>query len=122
MTDPVSLPPEPAESPSLTGVELRADVPRAFCQNDHVLTILVRPQMKRYSVVLRDVSPNGMAFWMEEPLEPGTVIGMQRAVRNHTGSWVRSGRVAHCTPDAGLFLVGCTLSPSFGDEELEALS
>jgi hypothetical protein len=77
--------------------------------------------MRRYQVTLHNVSPNGVGFYVDEPLAVGTVLGLQRAVRSHTGSWVRSGRVVHCTLAGDRYLVGCMLSPAFTEDELQAL-
>lgn len=86
------------------------------------LTILVRPKMRKYQVVVHDVSPTGIGFLADVELHPGTVLALQRLIYQPGQSWIRSGRVLQATPQSDKWLVGCELSPPFSEEEMAALT
>jgi hypothetical protein len=79
----------------------------------------VRPNFQSHQVLLRDISPSGLGFLHDGPLETGTVVALQ--VRgNVTGtSRVRTARVAYATPYRGGWRIGCRVSPPFSVEEME---
>jgi hypothetical protein len=91
------------------------------CKPDQVLTILVRPSLAKYQVTPHDICANGLSFFIDQPLDVGSVLAIQRVVIGPSGSWVRSGRVEHCTPVEGGYVVGVELTPFFSAEELEEL-
>ena len=99
----------------------RRDSGREACHKFVPLTILVRPQMQKYQVEVVNAGIRGMAFLMDEPLNAGTVLALQRQIRIPGLSWIRSGKVTHATQRGEKWLIGCELTPPFSREELESL-
>jgi len=111
------LMPTPTE---ITAMEHR-EASRHACSKTYQLTILVRPKMTKHQVVLVDVSATGIAFLIDEPLKPGTVLAMARRIMKPNQSWIRSGKVSHVKPQGDQWLIGCLLSPPFSADELHRL-
>lgn len=99
----------------------RRNGPREDCDQSVSLTILVRPQMRKYQVVVVNAGIRGLAFLMDEPLQTGAVLALQRQIRIPGQSWIRSGKVTHSTQRGEKWLIGCELTPPFSREELESL-
>lgn len=95
---------------------------RRLCLNQHKLTILVRPRMEKFQVLLREISVNEVLIHVHSPLEAGSVLAMQRIVPYPGTSWIRSGKVQEVlSQEDGSALVSCSMSPPFSKEELDAL-
>src|SRR5262245_10577956 len=95
---------------------------RQRCQPFVSLTILVRPKMQKYQVTIHDVCHTCLGFLADVPLQPGTVLALQRQIYAPGLSWIRSGKVTHATPHGEKWLVGCVLSPPFSDSELTGMA
>jgi len=99
----------------------RRDSLREDCTKFVSLTILVRPKMQKFQVVVVNAGIRGMAFLMDEPLPTGAVLALQHQIRIPGQSWIRSGKVTHATQHGEKWLIGCELTPPFSKEELESL-
>jgi PilZ domain len=91
---------------------------RHNCTRIVPLTILVRPKMQRYQIVPTDISQTGLSFLLNAPIQVGAVFAIQRHVLIPGQSWVRSGKVTHCSARGDQWQLGCELTPPFSEEEL----
>jgi hypothetical protein len=97
-------------------------LPRSCSRHRPALRLLTRPGLRRYSALVRDVSQRGIGLLLQQSLEPGTMVVIELP-RRHTGfSGILSGQVRHATLQAdGCWLVGCSLTRSLSEEELNCL-
>jgi len=68
-----------------------------------------------------EVSPAGISFLYDAPLEPDTVVALQVRAGLPGLSRVRTARVIHATEQGGSWRIGCQVSPPFSERELESL-
>jgi hypothetical protein len=87
---------------------------RAFAQ------FVVRPDLRRFRVMVCDASPQGLSFLHDRVLESGTVLGVRLAAGTRD-SLVRSAVVVNATWHRGKWRIGCRVSPPFHPGELESL-
>jgi hypothetical protein len=96
--------------------------PRRPCCWEHTLIrVAVRPSFHPFPARVRDVFARGIGLLHQAPLEPGTVLALQLRAGVRGTSCIRTARVAHCAPYEEGWVVGCTVSPPFSEEELEGL-
>jgi hypothetical protein len=80
---------------------------------------LVRPSFNCGRAFLRDLSHDGLALLVSQPLEPGTVLFVQLRGRRPGATHAQLARVVHVTPQApGHWLVGCQLTSPLSDDQL----
>jgi PilZ domain len=106
-------PPPPAE---------RRRVPRRPCPSRPLLRYLVRPSLLPRWAYALDFTPGGVAFLAAEPVGRGSVLALRVEDGPPGSSVIRTGHVAHCSPVAGGWRVGCAVSPPFSPAELAALA
>jgi PilZ domain len=99
----------------------RREAKRHTCAKAYKMTVLVRPTMTKHQVIIVDVSATGIAFLIDEPLESGTVVALQRQLMLPNKSWIRSGKVSHAKRKGDQWLIGCVLTPPFSEDELKNL-
>lgn len=99
----------------------RRSAARHPCDNSPLIRLTVRPGLRTFRGLLWDVSRDGISFHLHRPLEKGSVLTLVVRGSAPGVSCSRSAHVVHSTPAEGLWLIGCRVSPPFGDHELEGL-
>jgi hypothetical protein len=80
---------------------------------------LVRPSFHCGRAFLRDLSHEGLALLVSQPLPPGTVLVVQLRGRRPGGTHIQLARVVHVAPHSpGRWLVGCRLTCPLSDDQL----
>ena len=119
MTEPVFL--GPAEILPGSGPDSNRAGTRYPCDLRPLVPLMIRPTYGSLRALVRDVSLAGIGLMLDRPLEPGSLLAI------HLGAW-RAGQsgvllaeVVHATAQGnGEWLIGCKLSRSLGDHELES--
>lgn len=91
---PVETAPTANQTPRRAGVEGRTQK-RYRCKAKNVVKFAVRPSFQNFSALVHDVSANGIAFIVNLPLEPGTVLAFQLQGGLQDMSVVRTAKVMH---------------------------
>lgn len=71
---------------------------RYVCFEGGTLRLAVRPEYKGRRALLVDTSAGGLAFLLEAPLEPGTVLALELGDPDSGDARGRLARVRHCRP------------------------
>jgi PilZ domain len=71
---------------------------RFVCVEGNVLRLAIRPQFKGRLAILVDVSEGGIAFVMDDALEPGTVLAFEVKGAGENQAVGRLARVRHSRP------------------------
>jgi hypothetical protein len=96
--------------------------PRTLARADQVLTLLVHPSGRTYTVLLHDLGATGLAFLSPAELAVGTAVALRRTGHHPDESWTRTGHVEHCTPAEAGYLIGAVIAPHFTAEEIALLA
>ena len=95
---------------------------RSACRPAPVLCYVPQPDSLGRLGRAADISPEGIAFLAEDPLRPGSVLGLQLLCGPPTASRTRVARVAYCAAGGqGGWRIGCAVSPPFSGEEVASL-
>jgi hypothetical protein len=122
----VTIMPEPssaqaAEACSGTVTEQRSH-PRHRSGRQVMIRVATRISLHAFRPVVYDVSPVGIAFLTDEPLDPGTVLAIGLPAKRAGTSYILSAQVVHATPHVdGVWHIGCSLSRRLAESEIASL-
>ncbi len=105
---------------------VRANVERRStarqCLADKSLAVMLTSSVQPRPAAVDNISPGGMAFRMEQPVDPGTVLPVE--LLNRTGQFwhLKVMCVVHATPcQDGGWLVGNMFLARLSDDEFRGL-
>jgi hypothetical protein len=111
---------EPYNQPQAPPAERRAEPYHGYNPFSFVW-VVAQPSLRPFRAPARDFSEQGLSFLHDSALEAGSVLALHLTARRPDSSFVRTARVLHVTPMAGLWLISCQVSPPFSAAELEGL-
>jgi hypothetical protein len=115
---------EPTAPQAAAGPDSRREPERRSCtrhayRRQPLVRYLVRPNFHSARAFLRDLSQEGLALLVSQPLEPGMVLFVQLRGRRPGATFTQLARVIHVMPHApGRWLVGCRLTCRLSDQQL----
>jgi hypothetical protein len=83
--------------------------------------IVVRPEFRCRKALVRDVSSSAITLVLDEPLPEGAVMALQLAGLRPGLSRVVGARAGRATPEGGRWLVECSLTWPFTEDEVRAV-